>query len=96
MGMDILHCQSVTGVLKEMAVYAMVYNLARLVMIKAAGQQGTSVSSVSFCGRVALARSRLPGVRALAPDDQSPPARPCGTACPQAPPQRVRFDETTP
>ena len=29
MGMDILHCQSVTGVLKEMAVYAMVYTTWR-------------------------------------------------------------------
>jgi len=48
MGMHVLHCQSVTGVLKEMAVYAIVYNLVRLVMIKAAGQQRVSVGSVSF------------------------------------------------
>ncbi|HEY5315758.1 MAG TPA: IS4 family transposase [Pirellulales bacterium] len=48
MGMDVLHCQSVAGVLKEMAVYAIVYNLVRLVMIKAAGWQRTSVHSVSF------------------------------------------------
>jgi hypothetical protein len=48
MGMDVLHCRSVAGVFKEMTVYAIVYNLVRLVMIKAAGQQKASVCSVSF------------------------------------------------
>jgi hypothetical protein len=48
MGMDVLHCQSVAGVLKEMAVYAIVYNLVRLVMIKAAEQQRAPLRSVSF------------------------------------------------
>jgi hypothetical protein len=48
MGMDVLHCRSVAGVLKEMNVYAIVYNLVRLVMIKAAREQRASVHSVSF------------------------------------------------
>ena len=48
MGMDVLRCQSVDGVLKEMTVYALVYNLVRLVMIKAAYEQRTTVASVSF------------------------------------------------
>lgn len=48
MGMDVLHCHTVAGVLKEMAVYAIVYNLVRLVMIKAAGQQRAPLNSVSF------------------------------------------------
>ena len=48
MGMDVLRCQTVAGVLKEMTVYALVYNLVRLVMLKAAEQQGTQVSSISF------------------------------------------------
>jgi hypothetical protein len=48
MGMDVLHCKSVAGVLKEMAVYAIVYNLVRLVMIKAAEQQRVTLLSVSF------------------------------------------------
>jgi hypothetical protein len=64
MGMDILHCRSVTGVLKEMAVYAIVYNLVRLVMIKAAGEQRTSVGSVSF---VDALRWLAQGCQALAP-----------------------------
>jgi Transposase DDE domain len=48
MGMDVLHCRSVAGVLKEMTVYAIVYNLVRLVMIKAAQGQRASLHSVSF------------------------------------------------
>ena len=43
MRMDVLRCQSVPGVLKEMAVYAIAYNLVRLVMIRAARQQGASL-----------------------------------------------------
>jgi hypothetical protein len=48
MGLDVLRCHSVAGVLKEMTVYALVYNLVRLVMLKAAEKQGAKVSSISF------------------------------------------------
>lgn len=48
MGMDVLRCQTVAGILKEMTVYALVYNLVRLAMIKAAEEQNTSVHAVSF------------------------------------------------
>jgi len=48
MGMDVLRCESVQGVLKEMTIYALVYNLVRLVMLKAADQQQTAVTSISF------------------------------------------------
>jgi hypothetical protein len=48
MGMDVLHCRTVAGVLKEMTVYAIVYNLVRLAMNKAAGQQRTSPYRISF------------------------------------------------
>lgn len=48
MGMDVLRCRTVEGVLKEMTVYAIVYNLVRLVMVKAAGDQKTPLHSVSF------------------------------------------------
>jgi hypothetical protein len=48
MGMDVLRCQTVAGVLKEMMIYALVYNLVRLVMLKAAEEQHTSVLSISF------------------------------------------------
>ena len=48
MGMDVLHCRSVAGVLKELAMYAIVYNLVRLVMIKAAAQQRAPLHTLSF------------------------------------------------
>jgi len=48
MGMNVLRCHSVAGVLKEMTIYALVYNLVRLVMLKAAEEQHTTVSSISF------------------------------------------------
>jgi hypothetical protein len=48
MGMDVLHCRSVDGVLKELAVYALVYNLVRLVMLSAAYEQRVPVATISF------------------------------------------------
>lgn len=48
MGMDVLRCETVAGVLKEMTIYSLVYNLVRLVMLKAAEQQHTPVTSISF------------------------------------------------
>lgn len=48
MGMDVLRCQSVAGVLKEMTIYSLVYNLVRLVMLKAAEEQHTTVTAISF------------------------------------------------
>jgi len=48
MKMDVLHCKTVDGVRKELAIYALVYNLTRLVMLKAADQQQARVDRVSF------------------------------------------------
>jgi hypothetical protein len=48
MGLDVLKCKTVDGVLKEMMVFALVYNLVRLVMIEAAGRQKVDVGRISF------------------------------------------------
>ena len=64
MRMDVLRCQSVPGVLKEMAVYAIAYNLVRLVMIRVARQQGASLHSISF---VDALRWLSQACRAIAP-----------------------------
>ena len=48
MGMDVLRCQTVDGVRKELAIYGLVYNLIRLTMLKAADEQQTPVERVSF------------------------------------------------
>ncbi len=48
MQMDVLHCKTVPGVLKELTVFAIVYNLVRLVMWQSATLQHTAVERISF------------------------------------------------
>ena len=48
MKMDALRCHTVDGVLKELMVYAIVYNLVRVVMGEAARRQGVAVERISF------------------------------------------------
>jgi hypothetical protein len=48
MKMDVLHCETVNGVLKELTVFALVYNLVRSVMVAAAERQGVAVDRISF------------------------------------------------
>ena len=48
MGMDVLRCKSVEGVMKELTIYALVYNLVRVVMLEAARRQQMPVDRVSF------------------------------------------------
>jgi Transposase DDE domain len=47
MEMDVLHCKTVEGVLKELAVFALAYNLVRSVMVEAARAQGVLVTRIS-------------------------------------------------
>jgi hypothetical protein len=48
MRMDVLHGKSVPGVLKELTVFAMVYNLVRMVMWHSAILQHIAVERISF------------------------------------------------
>ncbi len=48
LGMEILHCESVDGVLKEMWMFALVYNLVRMVMLEAARRQEVAPDRISF------------------------------------------------
>ena len=48
MKMDVLKCETVEGVLKELTMYAMAYNLVRVTMCRAAGRQGVLPDRVSF------------------------------------------------
>jgi hypothetical protein len=68
MKMNVLKCQSLDGVMKELAVYALVYNLVRLAMLRAAERQGASVSRISLVDTLRWLCSRmlgLPGVQRL-------------------------------
>ena len=48
MKMDVLHCTTVDGVLKELTMFALVYNLVRAVMHAAAVRQEVPVERISF------------------------------------------------
>jgi hypothetical protein len=50
--MDVLRCQTVAGVQKELAMYALVYNLVRVVMLEAAKRQNVPVDRISFVDAV--------------------------------------------
>lgn len=48
MGMNVLKCRSLDGVMKELAAYLLVYNMVRLAMLRAAARQRVPVGRVSF------------------------------------------------
>lgn len=59
MKMDVLKCKTFEGVLKELTVYAIVYNLVRVVMGEAARRQEVEVERISFADALRwLARAR--------------------------------------
>ena len=61
MKMDVLKCKTVDGVLKELTVYALVYNLVRVVMLEAARRQGQEVERISFVDALRWLSSSPPG-----------------------------------
>lgn len=48
LGLDVLKCKTVAGVLKELAVFVLVYNLVRRVCLEAARRQGVEPDRISF------------------------------------------------
>ena len=48
MGMEVLHCKTVDGVMKELWMYMLVYNLVRQIMIEAARNQGSPPDRIRF------------------------------------------------
>lgn len=66
MGMNVLRCQTVEGVRKELAMYLIAYNLVRVHMLKATGDQGVSVRRVSFVDAMRFAAARLAGLPGVA------------------------------
>jgi hypothetical protein len=61
LGMDVLHCQTEAGVLKELTVYAIVYNLVRVVMLEASRRQGVPLKRISFVDALRWLSSSPPG-----------------------------------
>jgi Transposase DDE domain len=61
MKLDVLKCKTVAGVLKELTVYAIVYNLVRVVMMEAARRQGVDVERISFVDALRWLGQAKPG-----------------------------------
>jgi hypothetical protein len=61
MKMDVLRCKTVDGVLKELMVHAIVYNLVRLTMGKYASHQGVSPDRISFLDTLRWLLEAKPG-----------------------------------
>ena len=61
MGLDVLHCQRVAGVMKELTVFALLYNLVRVVMLDAAKRQGVAMERISFIDALRWLSTARPG-----------------------------------
>jgi hypothetical protein len=61
MKMDVLHCETVSGVLKELLIFVLVYNLVRAVMYEAAQRQEVAVNRISFADALGWLRQAKPG-----------------------------------
>jgi hypothetical protein len=76
MRMRRLKCRTVAGVHKELAAYALAYNLVRAVMVRAAARQRTAVDRISFTDALCWLLNARPG-EALSGDLVANPRRPC-------------------
>ena len=63
--MDVLRCQTVEGINKELLMYALIYNLVRLTMLEAAKRQGVEVARISFIDAVRWLADAIHGPREL-------------------------------
>ena len=61
MKMDVLKCKTVDGVLRELHVFALVYNLIRQVMIQAAQRQDVPANRISFIDAMRWLDAAQPG-----------------------------------
>jgi hypothetical protein len=61
MKLDVLKCKTVDGVLRELQVFALIYNMVRQVMLAAASRQGVDVRRISFIDALRWLQSASPG-----------------------------------
>jgi hypothetical protein len=66
MRMEVLHCKTVSGVLKELSVFVMVYNLVRMVMRQSALLQHIAVERISFLDALRWLSAPSPGMPLVA------------------------------
>jgi Transposase DDE domain len=61
MKMDVLRCQTVQGIQKELTMFLLVYNLVRMTMLEAAKRQGVSPQRISFVDALRWLATAKPG-----------------------------------
>jgi hypothetical protein len=61
MGLDVLHCKRLLGIHKELTVFALIYNLVRVVMLVAAKRQGVALERISFIDALRWLSTARPG-----------------------------------
>lgn len=61
MKMDVLRCETVRGVTKELTMFLLVYNLVRMTMLEAARQQEVPVERISFVDALRWLATAEPG-----------------------------------
>lgn len=61
MRMDVLRCKTVRGVLKELTMFLLVYNLVRMTILQAARRQGVDPSRISFVDALRWLATARPG-----------------------------------
>lgn len=66
MGMNALRCKTVAGVMRELVIYLAVYNLIRLMMLRAAADRQVAVSRISFIDVMRQLAARLLGLTGAA------------------------------
>ena len=96
MQMDVLHCKTVPGVLKELTVFALVYNLVRMVMCQSATLQHIAVERISFLDALRWLSAPSTGMP-LSSVDRQPHTPPSGGAARQeAATQELPVHDQTP
>jgi hypothetical protein len=61
MKLDVLKCKTVDGVLRELQVFALIYNMVRQVMLVTANRQGVDVRRISFIDALRWLQTAKPG-----------------------------------
>lgn len=62
MKMEVLHCKTVEGVLKELWAFVLIYNLVRVIMMEAAARQKVPLDRISFADALYWLRHARAGV----------------------------------
>lgn len=59
--MDVLRCETVRGILKEVTMFLLVYNLVRMTILQAAQRQGVPPERISFVDALRWLATAQPG-----------------------------------